>query len=65
MLIRSYGISINGKSFTFSIFLMCIYLFERQEEEEEGQRESSRGSEAGSMLTTVSVLWGWNSLTKL
>ena len=40
-----------------------MFIFERKSESRKGQREGNRGSEAGSVLTAESPIWGWNSKT--
>ena len=52
----------------FYLFLMFIYLKCKQQQKDkvqigEGQREEDRGSEAGSVLTAASLMWGLNSQT--
>ena len=47
-------------------FKVFIYLFEREKERTSGEgteRLGDRGSEAGSVLTVESLMWGSNSLT--
>ena len=45
-----------------TLFLLCfLFLFLKEHEGGEGPREGDRGSEAGSALIAVSLMWDLNS----
>ena len=48
---------------SFFKFFKCLFIFDRERQHREGQREGARGSEAGSSLTAESQIRGLNPWT--